>query len=149
MKRLAIVLATAVTALVAAGVAAAHPLGNFTTNHYAEVVLTGDRVYVHYVLDLAEIPTFQARDDVTALGRVRYADRLAQAVTSGLVLSVDGRTRRLVAVERRLAFPRAPRVSARRASSSSSPPAPCVAARSTRCPCATRSTGSDSAGASS
>ena len=105
MKRLAVVLAVAVTALVATGVAAAHPLGNFTTNHYAEVVLSGDRAYVHYVLDLAEIPTFQARGDVTALGRERYADRLAKAVASGLAVSVDGRTRRLVAVERRLAFP--------------------------------------------
>ena len=105
MKRLAVVLAAAVTALVATGVAAAHPLGNFTTNHYAEVVVSGDRAYVHYVLDLAEIPTFQARGDVTALGRERYADRLTSAVASGLAVSVDGRTRRLVAVERRLAFP--------------------------------------------
>ena len=105
MKRLAVVLAVAVTALVATGVAVAHPLGNFTTNHYAEVVLSGDRAYVHYVLDLAEIPTFQARGDVAALGRERYADRLAKAVASGLAVSVDGRTRRLVAVERRLAFP--------------------------------------------
>ena len=105
MKRLAIVLAVAVTALVATGVATAHPLGNFTTNHYAEVVLSGDRAYVHYVLDLAEIPTFQARGDVTALGRERYADRLAKAVGSGLAVSVDGRTRRLVVIERRLAFP--------------------------------------------
>ena len=105
MKRLAVVLAVAVTALVATGVAAAHPLGNFTTNHYAEVVLSGDRAYVRYVLDLAEIPTFQARGDVAAAGRERYADRLATAVASGLAVSVDGRARRLVAVERRLAFP--------------------------------------------
>jgi ABC-type nickel/cobalt efflux system permease component RcnA len=106
MKRLAVVLAVAVTALVGAGVAAAHPLGNFTTNHYAEVVVSGDRAYVYYVLDLAEIPTFQARSDVESLGRTRYADRLAKTVASGLAVSIDGRTRPLVAGERRLGFPK-------------------------------------------
>ena len=39
--------------------AAAHPLGNFTINRYSRVELSGDRLYVLYVLDMAEIPTFQ------------------------------------------------------------------------------------------
>ena len=104
MKRVATLLTVALAALALAGLASAHPLGNFTTNHYAEVVLSGDRAYIHYVLDLAEIPTFQARDEVAADGRVRYADRLAGAVTSGLTVSIDGRTRRLVPVDRRLGF---------------------------------------------
>ena len=46
MKRVAILLAAVVAALGATGVAAAHPLGNFTTNQYAEVVVSGDRAYV-------------------------------------------------------------------------------------------------------
>ncbi len=128
MKRLAVVLAVAVTALVATGVAAAHPLGNFTTNHYAEVVLSGDRAYVHYVLDLAEIPTFQARGDVTA---ARSGALRGSAGDGGRV-----RSRRLRRRPERAAWSpssagsrsrRAPRVSARPASSSSSPPAACVA----------------------
>jgi hypothetical protein len=37
-------------------------------NHYAGIELAGNRVFVHYVLDLAEIPTFQSGDRVRAPG---------------------------------------------------------------------------------
>jgi len=95
---------TAGLALVATGTASAHPLGNFTTNTYQEVVASGDRLYVHSVLDLAEIPTFQAASEVTRLGRARYAASLAGAVRDGLVLRVDGERRALAELERRLVF---------------------------------------------
>ena len=78
MRRLAAVAA----ALVVVGVilvqpreASAHPLGNFTVNHYAGIELAGDRVFVRYVLDLAEIPTFQSGDRVRA---PRYPSELAR-----------------------------------------------------------------------
>ena len=58
MKRLLAFLA-AVAALVAPGAAAAHPLGNFTVNRFSALELSGRDVFVHYVLDLAEIPTYQ------------------------------------------------------------------------------------------
>ncbi|MGA3026440.1 MAG: hypothetical protein ABSF98_16875 [Bryobacteraceae bacterium] len=38
---------------------AAHPMGNFSVNHYSRVYLRGSGVEVTYVLDLAEIPTFE------------------------------------------------------------------------------------------
>jgi len=64
----AFVAALAVVAVVLAQPreASAHPLGNFTVNHYAGIEVAGDRVYVRYVLDLAEIPTFQSGDRVQA-----------------------------------------------------------------------------------
>lgn len=37
----------------------AHPLGNFTINHYAGVQVARDGVEIDYVLDMAEIPAFQ------------------------------------------------------------------------------------------
>lgn len=37
----------------------AHPLGNFTINHYAGLHLERDGVEIDYVLDMAEIPAFQ------------------------------------------------------------------------------------------
>ena len=43
--------------------ASAHPLGNFTINRFSRVEVSGHRLYVLYVLDLAEIPTFQAGRD--------------------------------------------------------------------------------------
>jgi ABC-type nickel/cobalt efflux system permease component RcnA len=62
-------------ALALPGGAGAHPLGNFTVNHYAGIELAGNRAYVHVVLDLAEIPTFQTGDRVRAPG---YARALAR-----------------------------------------------------------------------
>ncbi|MBC7826079.1 MAG: high-affinity nickel-transporter, partial [Candidatus Parcubacteria bacterium] len=37
----------------------AHPLGNFTINHYAGLHIERDHVGIDYVLDMAEIPAFQ------------------------------------------------------------------------------------------
>jgi ABC-type nickel/cobalt efflux system permease component RcnA len=78
VKRLAPVVAAALVVVAVAlahpGGAAAHPLGNFTVNHYAGIELAGNRVFVRYVLDLAEIPTFQSGDRVRA---PRYPAELA------------------------------------------------------------------------
>jgi ABC-type nickel/cobalt efflux system permease component RcnA len=56
-----VVVALAVFAL-AAPAADAHPLGNFSINHLVRVRAGAGTVHVHYVLDQAEIPTFQERD---------------------------------------------------------------------------------------
>ena len=45
---------------VVAAVALAHPLGNFTINHYAGIRVEPSRVLLDVVIDEAEIPTFQA-----------------------------------------------------------------------------------------
>jgi nickel/cobalt exporter len=37
----------------------AHPMGNFSVSHYARIELTGAGAHIRYILDLAEIPTFQ------------------------------------------------------------------------------------------
>lgn len=79
----ALVVAVAAAALERPGGADAHPLGNFTVNHYAGIELAGSRVYVRFVLDLAEIPTFQEG------GRVR-APGYAAAVARELELWLDG-----------------------------------------------------------
>ncbi len=84
MKRLVLALTIVVVALVAPGRAAAHPLGNFTVNHYAGIELAGDSIYLHYALDLAEIPTYQ---DGAAVRSAAFGRRL----TRELELVVDGR----------------------------------------------------------
>ncbi len=91
--------------LVAAGTAGAHPLGNFTTNQHVEVVASGDHLYVVAVLDLAEIPTFQARAERDRLGRAPYASSLTATVARGLDLRVDGAPRELTEIRHRLTFP--------------------------------------------
>src|SRR5215813_646082 len=42
---------------------ATHPLGNFSINHYTAIHLESDAVVLHYIIDMAEIPTFQEIQD--------------------------------------------------------------------------------------
>ncbi|MCX6626151.1 MAG: hypothetical protein NTW28_00790 [Candidatus Solibacter sp.] len=42
-----------------AALAAAHPMGNFSVNHYARLEPGAHGVAIRYVMDLAEIPTFE------------------------------------------------------------------------------------------
>jgi len=88
MKRLLLLAVTLLSLLVPA-VASAHPLGNFTVNRFARVEVAGDRLYVRYVIDMAEIPTLQ---------RVPLR-------TSGLRITVDGAPARLRTVRTALAHP--------------------------------------------
>jgi len=86
---------SAAVALLAPGTASAHPLGNFTVNRYAGIELAGDIVYVHYALDVAEIPTYQLGSQIRAPG---YPARLAHE----LELTLDGRRVPLRVLEHRV-----------------------------------------------
>jgi nickel/cobalt transporter (NicO) family protein len=113
--RRAACLAGVVAALVVlpAAAAHAHPLGNFTVNQYSGVRVEPSRVDVDYVVDMAEIPTFQARqvidgdgDGVVSpaeAGRWRLATCARLAV--GLRLTLDGRPLALAVTGGRLSFP--------------------------------------------
>jgi hypothetical protein len=48
-----------VAVVLTAAPVAAHPLGNFSVNHYSAIHVGTDGVELRHVLDLAEIPTFQ------------------------------------------------------------------------------------------
>jgi nickel/cobalt transporter (NicO) family protein len=96
MRRLLVALVL-LAALAAPVSASAHPLGNFTINRFSRLEPAGDRLYVLYVLDLAEIPTFQAG----TIDPRAYAQRIAR----GLRLTVDGRLSKLVQRATALAHP--------------------------------------------
>ncbi len=81
MKRLAI-LAVVAAALLAPAAASAHPLGNFTINRFSRLEVSGHRIYVRYVLDMAEIPTFQA-GHIDAHAYAQRIARNAQLVVGG------------------------------------------------------------------
>lgn len=78
--------------------ASAHPLGNFTTNQLVRVGIDEDRAQVSYVLDLAEIPTFQLLQRYDATGTEELDPATAaeieamvgEEVGSGLTLTADG-----------------------------------------------------------
>jgi ABC-type nickel/cobalt efflux system permease component RcnA len=80
--------------------AAAHPLGNFTVNRYARVEIGAGQVRVRYVVDMAEIPTFQEisnkidRNHDGLLSNEEKDAYLAKTVAgllSGLQVVVNGR----------------------------------------------------------
>jgi nickel/cobalt transporter (NicO) family protein len=96
MKRALLLFVVLFAALAAP--AGAHPLGNFSINHVAEVSVSADRVDVRYLLDQAEIPTFQERG-------VPVAERTARKraeVLRRLSVTADGRAVRLDAGDPKL-----------------------------------------------
>jgi ABC-type nickel/cobalt efflux system permease component RcnA len=100
-------------ALVLPGLVSAHPLGNFTINHYAGLRLEADRVLLDLVIDQAEIPAFQARlgfdadGDGELSGPETDAARIAACATiaPSLDLRVDGQPRQLALTAAGLSFP--------------------------------------------
>ena len=78
--------------------AIAHPLGNFTINHFTRIEIGTDRVKLHSVIDMAEIPTFQElqKIDSDGDGKVSTAeldDYVASAAdhwADGMLLTIDG-----------------------------------------------------------
>jgi nickel/cobalt exporter len=97
MRRLVLIVA-ALAALAGPATATAHPLGNFTVNRFSRIEVADHRVYVLYVLDLAEIPTYQAgRIDARTYGR---------RIATGAKLELDGRAATLTPAAVALAHPR-------------------------------------------
>jgi nickel/cobalt exporter len=99
MRRLAI--AGAITAALVVGpaiAASAHPLGNFTVNHYDRLTLLVDHIDLLAVVDAAEIPTAQARSTIDrnndgtldTAERAVYATGSCADVARHITLSVDG-----------------------------------------------------------
>jgi len=58
-RRMTVALLTLLISFVFVPVAFAHPLGNFTINHYAGLLVSRDTVAIDFVIDMAEIPAFQ------------------------------------------------------------------------------------------
>jgi nickel/cobalt transporter (NicO) family protein len=86
VKRVALLIAVFAFGLLAAG-ASAHPLGNFSINHLDQLKVSSSRIDVTYVLDQAEIPTFQERGLPPSIVLARKRAEMQRA----LVLTVNGR----------------------------------------------------------
>ncbi len=86
----ALLLACALGALVPA-TASAHPLGNFTINHYAGLAIARDAIHLDVVIDMAEIPAFQERQsmDTDEDGTVSDDEGDAWAATACASLAAD------------------------------------------------------------
>ena len=91
----------------------AHPLGNFTINHYAGVQVATDGVGIDYILDMAEIPAFQEINQLDTnhnrkaepLETVQYPDHKCQEVNSHLELLINKYPLALSLIKSTVEFP--------------------------------------------
>jgi hypothetical protein len=90
--------------------AVGHPMGNFSISHYAKLTVDGNSVTVLYLLDLAEIPTYQ---DIRQFGLspksddpsvVAYLSRQAESLKSGITLDDNGDPLLLECISRQAIF---------------------------------------------
>jgi len=107
-------IALALLAGLAAPIAAvAHPLGNFTINHYAGITVSPAAIRLDIVIDMAEIPAYQERQTMDANGDGTIDDAEAQAgatadcrtLMAGLHVARDGSTLALTPASHSVSFP--------------------------------------------
>jgi hypothetical protein len=89
----------------------AHPMGNFSVNHYSGISLNRDGVKISYILDLAEIPAYQELQqgnvtaDVADPAVTRFVALRGAEFGRGLSLVVDGQRLPLRLLSSQVIFP--------------------------------------------
>ncbi len=94
--------------------ASAHPMGNFSVNHYSKITFESDGIRVRYFIDLAEIPTYQELQlanvsptevDPQSAAVIHYVTRRGAELGHGLDLEVNGQPVELHLVSSAVLFP--------------------------------------------
>src|ERR1700677_2010461 len=89
----------------------AHPMGNFSVNHYSKISLEREGIRVSYIIDLAEIPTYQELQqgnvtaDVADSAVTRFIGQRGAELGRGLSLLVDGKHLPLRLMSSQVIFP--------------------------------------------
>src|SRR5262245_61219163 len=89
----------------------AHPLGNFSISHYTSIQIAEDSIELRYVLDMAEIPTFQELQDTGLTPEVEhprvqgYLAQKTEVLKTGLLLEVNSQSLTLQVVSSEILFP--------------------------------------------
>ena len=89
----------------------AHPMGNFSVNHYSKISLENDGVKVTYIIDLAEIPTYQELQQgnitatVTDPAVARFVASRGLEFGRSLSLLLDGKPLALRLLSSQVIFP--------------------------------------------
>lgn len=112
-RRAALALIAVTVIFCAAGSTFAHPLGNFTINHFTRLEVGRENLRVHYVVDMAEIATFQELQAADADGDGQpssaelnaYLEKVARQYAEGLALNVDGALVPLQLIKKTIATP--------------------------------------------
>ena len=93
--------------------ASAHPMGNFSINQYSALTIGQDKVDIRFVLDMAEIPTFQElgnirpdhSTDLTPDQRTGYINGKVADISRNLSLTLNGNPLMLNVEKTILTFP--------------------------------------------
>ncbi len=89
----------------------AHPMGNFSVNHYSKISFENNGLRISYIIDLAEIPAYQElqKGNLTANAAdpavTRYVESRGAAFGHGLALRIDGKQVTLHLVSSEVIFP--------------------------------------------
>ena len=96
--------------LIPARLCFAHPMGNFSVNHYSKITLQPDGIELQYFIDLAEIPTYQELQqyNISATDQAGISQFLAKRgneLLDGLSLRADGQALKLNLISKGVIFP--------------------------------------------
>jgi len=89
----------------------AHPLGNFSVNHFSALEISPQLIRISYILDLAEIPTFREMQTYELVAQpdhpsaAAYQERKVQELQKGLFLLVGEQPLSLTLRSSALTFP--------------------------------------------
>jgi len=89
----------------------AHPMGNFSINHYSKIIPGTRAIEVDYIIDMAEIPTFQQMQESAAVpkvgdpGLLSFLRHESEILNNGITLRFDGKRLALQTVSRQVIFP--------------------------------------------
>jgi ABC-type nickel/cobalt efflux system permease component RcnA len=93
-----------------AGAAFSHPMGNFSINHYSKITVGQRSIRVLYLIDMAEIPTYQEMRQAGFSPKAddpniaQYLDQQGKAFGAGLTLQNDGRAIELAVISHQVVF---------------------------------------------
>jgi nickel/cobalt exporter len=88
----------------------AHPMGNFSVNHYGKIKVGQTEIEILYLLDMAEIPTYQEMRQFSLTtqpddaGDLLYLDSQETRLKEGLTLEIDGQPVALATISRQVTF---------------------------------------------
>jgi len=88
----------------------AHPMGNFSISHYAGISVAPAEIELRYLIDMAEIPTFQEIQDSGLTPQAGhpslagYLAKRAESLKEGLRLELDGARLALTVASRDVLF---------------------------------------------
>lgn len=89
----------------------AHPMGNFSISHYAGIHVGQGFIEVRYLIDMAEIPTYQETLNAGIVakegdpGLAPYLAKKGESLAGGLALEVCGQRLPLHAISQNVIFP--------------------------------------------